>query len=185
MDGWSVLTALKADAQLAAIPVIMVSVVDNQELAYALGAYHFMSKPIDRDQLHEVLSHFKSKGPLERILVVEDDHTNREMLRRMLVKEGWSVVEAANGRIALARVAEAVPDLILLDLMMPEMDGFEFAAELHRHESWHAIPIVVLTAKDVSQEDRERLNGSVEKVLQKGAVDKDGLLAELRRLIPG
>ncbi len=183
MDGWSVLTALKTDPELAGIPVIMVSVVENQALGYALGAHHFMSKPIDRDQLAAVLSRFKDRGPIERILVVEDDHTNREMLRRMLVKEGWSVVEAANGRIALDRVTESPPDLILLDLMMPEMDGFEFVAELQRHPEWHAIPIVVLTAKDINQEDRDRLAGCVQKVLQKGAADKDTLLAELRRLI--
>ncbi|CUW39307.1 putative Signal transduction histidine kinase [Magnetospirillum sp. XM-1] len=184
MDGWSVLTALKTDPELAAIPVIMVSVVENQALGYALGAHHFMSKPIDRDQLAAVLSRFKDRGPIERILVVEDDHTNREMLRRMLAKEGWSVVEAANGRIALDRVAEAPPDLILLDLMMPEMDGFEFVAELRGHAEWHAIPVVVLTAKDINQEDRDRLAGCVQKVLQKGSADKDSLLAELKRLIP-
>ncbi|CAA7624663.1 Signal transduction histidine kinase [Candidatus Terasakiella magnetica] len=183
MDGWSVLTALKTDPDLAMIPVIMVSVVENQALGYALGAHHFMSKPIDRDQLAEVLSRFKDRGPIEHILVVEDDHTNREMLRRMLAKEGWSVVEAANGRIALDRVAESVPDLILLDLMMPEMDGFEFVAELQRHPVWHTIPVVVLTAKDINQEDRDRLAGCVQKVLQKGSADKETLLTELKRLI--
>jgi CheY-like chemotaxis protein len=183
MDGWSVLTALKTDPDLAMIPVIMVSVVENQALGYALGAHHFMSKPIDRDQLAEVLSRFKDRGPIEHILVVEDDHTNREMLRRMLTKEGWSVVEAANGRIALERVTESIPDLILLDLMMPEMDGFEFVSELRRHPEWHTIPIVVLTAKDINQEDRDRLAGCVQKVLQKGAADKETLLTELKRLI--
>jgi len=183
MDGWSVLTALKTDPDLAMIPVIMVSVVENQALGYALGAHHFMSKPIDRDQLAEVLSRFKDRGPIERILVVEDDHTNREMLRRMLDKEGWSVVEAANGRIALDRVAESTPDLILLDLMMPEMDGFEFISELRRHPEWHTIPVVVLTAKDITQDDRDRLAGGVQKVLQKGAADKETLLTELKRLI--
>ena len=183
MDGWSVLTALKTDPDLAMIPVIMVSVVENQALGYALGAHHFMSKPIDRDQLAEVLSRFKDRGPIEHILVVEDDHTNREMLRRMLAKEGWSVVEAANGRIALERVTETIPDLILLDLMMPEMDGFEFVSELRRHPEWHTIPIVVLTAKDINQEDRDRLAGCVQKVLQKGAADKETLLTELKRLI--
>jgi len=183
MDGWSVLTALKTDPETAPIPVVIVSVVDNQALGYALGAHHFMSKPIDRDQLAEILGHFKESGPIDRILVVEDDHTNREMLCRMLVKDGWSVVEAANGRIALDRVAEAIPDLILLDLMMPEMDGFEFAVELRRDERWRAIPIVVLTAKDIDLEDRRRLDGRVEAVLRKGSVDKDALLAELRRVV--
>ena len=183
MDGWSVLTALKSDPDLAAIPVILVSVVQNQALGYALGAHHFMSKPIDREELAEVLSRFRAKGPIERILVVEDDHINREMLRRMLTKDGWQVSEAANGRIALDRIAAAKPGLILLDLMMPEMDGFAFIDELRRSPEWQSIPIVVLTAKDITQEDRNRLFGSVEKVLQKGAVEKDALLAELKRVI--
>ncbi len=183
-DGWSVLTALKADSDLAAIPVIMVSVVDNQALGYALGAQQFISKPIDPDQLAGILARFKSSGPVERILVVEDDPTNRGMLRRMLVKQGWSVSEAANGRIGLERVAEAIPDLILLDLMMHDMDGFEFAAELRRHPEWQGIPIVVLTAKDITQEDRDRLAACAQKVLQKGLIDKDTLVSELKRLLP-
>jgi len=183
MDGWSVLAALKADSEVAHIPVVIVSVVDNQALGYALGADHFMTKPIDRDRLAEVLSHFKESGPLEHILVVEDDPTNRDMLCRMLARDGWSVIEAANGLIALDRVAERKPDLILLDLMMPEMDGFEFAVALRQHEEWRSIPIVVLTAKDIDQEDRARLSGCVEKVLRKGALDKEALLDELRRVV--
>jgi len=183
MDGWSVLTVLKTESELAHIPVIIVSVVGNHALGYALGAHHFMSKPIDRDRLAEVLSRFRSPDQIQRILVVEDDHANREIVRRMLVKEGWAVSEAANGRIAMERVAEEVPDLILLDLMMPEMDGFELVAALRRHPDWHAIPVVVLTAKDIDQDDRDRLAGSVRTLLQKGAVDKDMLLAELNRLV--
>jgi CheY-like chemotaxis protein len=105
------------------------------------------------------------------------------LLRRMLYQEGWTVSEAKNGRVALERIAEHRPVLILLDLMMPEMDGFEFVAELRQHEEWHTIPIVILTAKDLTPEDRLRLNGSVERILQKGAYRREELLQEVRALV--
>jgi len=183
MDGWAILSELKADPALAAVPVIMVSMVDHQALGYALGAHYFVSKPVDRSQLAGVLERIRASHELETILVVEDDRNNREMLRRMLSRDGWSVLEAANGRLALKQIAQAAPDLILLDLMMPEMDGFQLAAELRRHQTWRSIPIVVLTAKDLSQDERASLAGSVAEVLQKGEVDKDDLLAELKRLV--
>jgi CheY-like chemotaxis protein len=107
----------------------------------------------------------------------------REMLRRRLENEGWLVREAEQGRAALARVAEQAPELILLDLMMPEMDGFQFVEELRKHEAWRSIPIVVITAKDLTEEDHLRLNGYVEKILQKGAYSREALLAEVRELV--
>ena len=118
------------------------------------------------------------------MLVVEDDPAGRDVLRRMLEKEGWSVSEAENGRVALARVAEHPPELILLDLMMPEVDGFQFVTQLLREEKWRSIPIVVITAKDVTEEDRRRLNSHVEKILQKSTYSRQELLAEVRHLLP-
>lgn len=104
-------------------------------------------------------------------------------MRRMLEKEGWRVAEAENGYAGLERVAEKLPDLILLDLMMPEMDGFQFLEELRKHEEWRSIPVVVVTAKDLTEEDRLRLNGSVQTILKKGAYGRDGLLNEVRDLV--
>ena len=101
----------------------------------------------------------------------------------MLEPEGYTVVEAENGRVALERLRAVTPSAILLDLMMPEMDGFEFVTEFRRREAWRAIPIVVITAKDLSGADRERLNGYVQKILQKGAHSRDQLLAEVRELV--
>jgi CheY-like chemotaxis protein len=117
------------------------------------------------------------------VLVVDDDAEVRALFRRMLEPEGYTVVEAPNGRVALDRLREISPGVILLDLMMPEMDGFEFVAEFRRHEAWRAIPIVVVTAKDLSHEDRQRLNGYVERILQKGAYGREQLLAEVRELV--
>jgi signal transduction histidine kinase/CheY-like chemotaxis protein len=180
MDGWAVLSALKADPDVADIPVIMLTIVDDKNLGYALGASDYLTKPIDRERLVTVLKQHRRDRP---VLVVDDDAEVRQLLRRMLEAEGYAVVEAENGRVALERLGGESPSLILLDLMMPEMDGFEFVAELRRHEGWRAIPIVVITARDLSRDDRERLNGYVEKILQKGTYDRDHLLAEVRELV--
>jgi CheY-like chemotaxis protein len=180
MDGWAVLSALKADAAVADIPVIMLTIVDDKNLGYALGAADYLTKPIDRERLVTVLERHRRDLP---VLVVDDDAGLRQLLRRMLEPEGYAVVEAENGRVALERLHDVSPSVILLDLMMPEMDGFEFVAEFRRHQAWRAIPIVVVTAKDLSQEDRERLNGHVQKILQKGTHGRDQLLAEVRELV--
>jgi len=180
MDGWAVLSALKADPDVAGIPVIMLTIVDERNLGYALGASDYLTKPIDRERLVAVLKKYRHDLP---ILVVDDDVGLRELLRRILESEGYTVREAENGRAALERVREAPPGLILLDLMMPEMDGFEFVDEFRRHEGWRTIPIVVVTAKDLSPAERQRLNGYVERILQKGAYSRDALLAEVRELV--
>jgi PAS domain S-box-containing protein len=183
MDGWAVLTALKADSELADIPVIMLTIVDDKNLGYALGAADYLTKPIDRDRLVTILKKYRCEAPPCPVLVIEDDAQIREMLRRILSKEGWLVSEAEHGRVALERVAENRPELILLDLMMPEMDGFQFIEELRKQEAWRSIPIIVVTAKDLTEEDRLRLNGYVEKILQKGAYGREALLAEVRDLV--
>jgi CheY-like chemotaxis protein/anti-sigma regulatory factor (Ser/Thr protein kinase) len=180
LDGWAVLSALKADPEVADIPVVMLTIVDDKNLGYALGASDYLTKPIDRERLVTVLEKYRRDLP---VLVVDDDVTVRQLFRRILEPEGYAVVEAENGRQALERLSEMSPSVVLLDLMMPEMDGFEFVAEFRRHESWRAIPIVVVTAKDLSHADRERLNGYVEKILQKGTHGRDQLLAEVRELV--
>jgi two-component system, NtrC family, sensor kinase len=181
MDGWAMLAALKADAELAPIPVIMLTIVDDRNLGYALGAADYLTKPIDRDRLLAVLARHRRDRP---VLVVEDEADTRELLRRLLEREGFAVVEAETGRVALDRVRAQPPGLILLDLMMPEMDGFEFLAEL-RQTGGRGIPVVVVTAKDLTPADHERLNGQVQRILQKGAYTREDLLAELRELVAG
>lgn len=183
MDGWAVLTKLKSDPELADIPVIMLTIVDDKNMGYALGASDYMTKPIDKNRLVSVLMKYQRDDQSCRVLVVEDSAPTREMLRRMLEKEGWTVSEAENGRVGLERVAEACPMLILLDLMMPEMDGFQFVIELRKNEEWRSIPVVVITAKDITQEDHLRLNGYVQTILEKGAYSRDDLLREVRDLV--
>jgi len=183
MDGWAVLSQLKADPELADIPVVMVTMVDNKTMGYALGASDYLMKPIDRSRLSSVLSKYKCDRSSCSILLVEDDQPTREMLCRMLEKDGRMVMEAQNGRIALQQMADDQPGLILLDLMMPEMDGFEFVHELRKNPSWRAIPVVVLTAKDITPEEFQQLNGYVENILEKGAYSFEELLSQVRQLV--
>jgi ammonium transporter len=187
MDGWAVLAALKNDPEVMAIPVIMVTLIDNQDMGFALGASDYLTKPIERDRLISVVNKYRQHGSGQtsagRVLIVEDDDDTREMFARTMVKEGWTVTEAANGRGGLDAFANNPPDLILLDLMMPEIDGFQFVAELRKIPQAHAIPIVVITAKDLTLEDRNKLNGYVERILQKGSYSREQLLEEIRHYI--
>jgi CheY-like chemotaxis protein len=182
MDGWSVMSALKADAVTAEIPVILVTITDNKEMGFALGASEYLTKPVDWNRLGSLLKRV-NVGDSRQVLVVEDELATRDMMKRTLEKEGWSVSSAENGRIALEKISAARPALILLDLMMPEMDGFEFLTRLRHNPAWENIPVIVLTAKDLTVEDHKRLNGQVQDVLQKGAYSKDQLLREVRELI--
>jgi signal transduction histidine kinase/DNA-binding response OmpR family regulator len=187
MDGWEVLSALKADPELSPIPVIMLSMTDDRKKGYALGATSFLTKPIDWDKLDSVIKQSvrgagSDSGP---ILVVDDQAEIRDLLRRTLRIGGWDVVEAANGIEALEQVADTLPALILLDLAMPEMDGFSFIARLRENEAWRHIPIVVITARDLDRQDRLRLQGSVLNVLQKSAYSRAQLLEEVRSMVTG
>ncbi len=182
MDGWAVLAALKADPVLAGVPVIMVTMLDDRNLGFALGASDFMTKPIDRERLRALLARYRREGSGD-VLVVEDDLPTRELLRRQLQADGWSVTEAENGRAGLTALERAVPSLILLDLMMPVMDGCQFAAELRKRDAWRGIPVIVITAKDLTAEERRALNGDVQGVLQKGAFSREDLLREIHHLM--
>ena len=183
MDGWAVLTVLKADPSTADIPVVMVTVADDKNLGFALGATDFLIKPVDWDRLIAVLQKYRPKLAGSGILVVEDDPAAREMFRRAVADHGWRVTEAENGRVGLQKIEEEAPGVILLDLMMPEMDGFTFIEELRRQPQHRHIPVVVVTAKDLTEEDRRRLNGHVVQILQKGGYSTQKLLDEINYLL--
>lgn len=181
-DGWTVLAALKGDPALAAIPVVMVTMLHEDEMGYAFGASDFLTKPVERERLAAVLNRYRN-GPPGSILIVEDDGSTRDLMRRVLESDGWKVEEASDGREGLAALEHGVPSAVLLDLLMPKMDGFEFVDALRRNDAWRSIPIVILTAKDLDDEDRRRLNGSVQRILQKGRHSLEQLLAEVRDLV--
>jgi signal transduction histidine kinase/CheY-like chemotaxis protein len=178
IDGWTVLAALKGDPRLQDIPVVLVTIVDEKQRGYTLGATDYLIKPVNRERLANTLRTIcgRSSGYL---LIVEDDESARMLVRHGMEREGWQVKEAANGRLALEAVQASEPDAIVLDLMMPEMDGFEFLTELRSHLAWRDIPVVVVTALDLSDEERRRLNGEVTSVIQKSGQDREQLLHEV------
>ena len=147
MDGWAVLRTLKADPSLRDIPVILVTILGEREMGYALGAADYLTKPVDAEALARALSRYGEGCDRPEVLVVDDDPTARDVLRRLLVRAGWQVAEAANGREGLAFLERSRPTLVLLDLMMPDMDGFEVLEAMRREEAWRDIPVVVVTAQ--------------------------------------
>src|SRR5216684_6905645 len=183
LDGWSVLAALRQDSELAEIPVIMVTILDEHRRGVALGAAGYLTKPIDRERLHRLVGRYRSPARPTRILLVEDDQIQRDRVRGWLEGQQWIVQEAENGRQALARLQEAKPDLILLDLMMPEMDGFQVVAALQKEAGWRDIPVIVITARDLDANDRERLNSGVKSVLVKDTFRPAELVEGIRRLV--
>lgn len=193
MNGWSVLSVLKADPNLQEVPVIVASILDDKNLGFALGASDFLTKPIERNRLLNLLNRYRNLESGE-VLVVDDDQTSREMLRRLLEKEGWRVKEAGNGLEAIHYLESCLdkeknannkplPDLILLDLMMPEIDGFQVIAELRSQTDTRHLPVVVVTAMDLSPQEYQLLNGSVHKILEKGAYTREELLHYVRDLV--
>ncbi|HZL55806.1 MAG TPA: response regulator, partial [Bryobacteraceae bacterium] len=183
MDGWALLAAIKADAELKDTPVVMLTMVDDRNLGFTLGASDYLIKPVAREQLLAVLRKYACGRPVCTALVIDDDSDSRRMMHQLLTREGWHVREARDGNEGLASLREKPSDLIVLDLMMPGMDGFEFAIEARRNEAWREIPIIVVTAKDLTAEDRARLNGKVRTVLTKTAYSRDDLLQEVRRAV--
>ena len=183
MDGWTVLEALKADPALHEIPVIMLTMVDDRERGLALGAADYVTKPVNRRRLSRILERYSCASPPCPILLVDDEPTTRASMRKMLEKQGWRVSEAENGKVALESMKRERPSLIFLDLMMPVMDGFAFADAVRTHPEWRSIPIVVVTARNLTLEERQRLNGYVETILDKSRFSKDELLHHVRETL--
>ncbi len=185
MDGWSVLHALRSDPDLAATPVIMISVVNEKGLGFALGATDYLVKPIEWDRLKMIMDRLHPHKEGSTVMLIDDDADARERLKFMLSREGWSVSEAGNGREALDELARSgPPGLILLDLMMPVMDGFDFLRRLRQRPDGGLVPVVVLTAKDVTPEERADLDQKADRVISKGSIRLSDLAHELRALIP-
>ncbi|WP_119304352.1 PAS-domain containing protein [Dongia deserti] len=183
MDGWSTLVALKADPILREIPVIMLTVLKDRGLAFSLGASDFMTKPVDRFALTSMLRQYRTNSD-DLVLIVEDDSGTRHATRRLLEKLGLRVAEASNGREGLRWLdGHRAPALILLDLMMPVMDGFEFLEELQRRPNLGTVPVVVLTAKQLSQEEITVLTGRTKRIMAKQGTSNDELVAAIRKCV--
>jgi CheY-like chemotaxis protein len=175
-DGWSVLQELKDDPELRDIPVIMVSISNDRKMGSALGAVDHLSKPVDRDKLKALVKRYSKKG---RALVVEDDAAAREVVARALASIGWTSVEAENGAVGIEKFGDGKFDLIILDIMMPVMDGFGFIRKLRKTKIGRSVPIVVLTAKDLTKKERKELNGNVEEIFLKDETSVDDLVKQI------
>jgi CheY-like chemotaxis protein len=147
-----------------------------------LGAAGYLTKPIDRQRLLGIMDPYRVKER-STVLIVDDDEEHRELVRTILEAQGWVVIEAANGRFAIDALASGLPDVVLLDLMMPEMDGFQVVATLQGNSAWRDVPIVVVTALDLTTEDRRRLSGGVQQILSKHAVTPAKLIERVGTLI--
>jgi signal transduction histidine kinase/CheY-like chemotaxis protein/HAMP domain-containing protein len=183
LDGWTVLAALRGNPELADIPVVMATITDQQRKGMALGAAGYLTKPIDRDQLVALLRPFQARARRTRVLMVEDDPAQRMSIRSVLEPQQWRVTEADNGRVALEILAKEIPDIILIDLMMPEMDGFQLITALRERADWRRIPVIVITALDLTAADRARLNSGVEGILLKNSFDPAHLVQSVRQAV--
>jgi CheY-like chemotaxis protein len=184
LDGWSVLNALKREPTTADIPVVIVSIVDNRDFGMVLGATEFLVKPIDPERLQLVLRGLREARTLDGpLLVVDDDPAIRDVLESVLAQDGWRVITAADGTEALAEVAREAPAAVVLDLMMPRVDGFEVLHRLRTEPSTADLPVIVVTAKDLNDEDRDRLAGAARGVILKQALRIEELSHQVRSML--
>ena len=180
LDGWSVLAQLKSDPELVDTPVVMQTILDESRKGFMLGASEFLTKPIDRSRILEVIRRLDHQAD-RNVLVVEDDEDTRSRIVNWLQAEGWQVNTASNGLEGVQAYKQHAPGLIILDLMMPEMDGFEFLEQVREHPQSVESAIIVVTAKDLTASDLKRLNGGVQRIIQKGNHSSEGILREIRR----
>jgi CheY-like chemotaxis protein len=184
LDGWEVLNRLKHDEITSSIPVIVISVIDNPELGIALGAIDYFVKPVPADDLVSRLRRFNFSGSAKtKVLVVDDELANRDWLTEILEPAGFGVIPAGGGREAIELAHSQKPDLILLDLMMPEVSGFDVVEALRSHHATSAMPIMVLTAKELTDADKRQLTGRVSSILQRGSTGATELVSHLRQVI--
>lgn len=180
MDGWEVVTAMRNDPATSHIPVVVVTVTDSRDMGVAVGASQFLTKPVDWSRLGELMARYRADRDERPVLVVEDDEASREQLVRMLTRDGWRVLAAENGHVALDQVQVEKPAVILLDLMMPEMDGFEFLKHLRRLPGCQEIPVVVVSALDITPAHRAEMNGGIVDIIPKSTTTARDVAAYLR-----
>ena len=179
-DGWSMLRELRADPRLCDTPVILATVLSDREMGLAFGATDHLTKPVDPRRLVEVLDSLAGSADRD-VLVVDDDAATRALFRRALVREGWTVREASDGERALAQIATRRPGLIVLDLMMPNLDGFETLRTIRSHPDLSDLPVIIATSKELSRSELAWLRAHAGDVVSKGQNGRASLVAAIRR----
>jgi CheY-like chemotaxis protein/two-component sensor histidine kinase len=183
VDGWDVLATLKNDPDLAGIPVVMATIVDEPKRGLAMGAAGYLTKPIDRDRLGRMLEPYRTEDRRPAILVVEDDPDQRQSMEAALAAMDYDVDTAEHGREGLERLALRRPDVIVLDLMMPEMDGFAFVSAMQDDPAARDVPLLIVTAKDLGPDDRRRLDVGVKDIIQKQGGDMTEMVERVHKLL--
>jgi signal transduction histidine kinase/CheY-like chemotaxis protein len=181
-DGWEVLNGLKADPATRDIPIIVLSIIDNRELGFSLGASDYLVKPIEKGTILAALQR-ATRVATNHVLVVDDEPAAVDLITQLLQEEGYQVRGVYSGEEALRSLEAEVPDIILLDLLMPGMDGFEVIQRLKANQDWKDIPIVVVTAKDLTESDWEFLRQRVNKIIRKSGLDQQTLVGEIQGLL--
>jgi CheY-like chemotaxis protein len=182
MNGWEVLGQLKLDESTAHVPVIMMTILEEREVGHSLGAVDYLVKPVESEQLIGALLRHVPRDRAN-VMVVEDDESTRELIRRTLEGAGHWVVEAVNGADALSKLEHQIPDLIVLDLMMPVMDGFQFLHNLRQESRLSHVPVLVATARTLSDSERSELEALVKNIIEKNAFTRQQLLAQIEALV--
>ncbi|HUO83731.1 MAG TPA: response regulator [Thermoanaerobaculia bacterium] len=185
IDGWEVIKRLKEDDETRGTPVVIVSVADNRELGFALGADDYFTKPVERDRLIRRLQELTTRAAAKKrpqVLLIDDDPGIHELLGEALDTAGCDVASAITGEEGLQAARRLLPDVIILDLLMPGMNGFETAAELRNDEATCEIPIIVLTARDVTEEERRDVESKIALIVHKGASARQTLIQSIRHL---
>jgi signal transduction histidine kinase/CheY-like chemotaxis protein len=186
LNGWDVLVQVKSDPATSAIPVVIVSMIDEQGAGFALGAADYLVKPVDRESLLDALARCVAPRRDRRTLVaIDDDPVDLDLLEAVLAPEGWEVLRAGGGEEGLRLVRRVRPAVVVLDLLMPEVDGFEVVEQLRADPAVSDVPIVVLTSKDMTRADHERLAGQISYLAQKGTLPKAELVDLVDRLVGG
>ncbi|WP_421658759.1 response regulator [Leptothermofonsia sp. ETS-13] len=183
VDSWAVLSAFKSDPALAEIPVVMLAIANDQSIGFTLGISDYLTRPADFKRLALLLHSYRPDESGGKILLLQEDATTRQIIQRLLEKEGWTVAIAEPTRPALETINQDPPDLVLLDLMPPDLKSLEFVANLRQHEQLHDLPVVVITAQDISKDERLWLNSYIETLFQQGGYSREKSLVEVRKLV--
>ena len=184
MHGWELLKKIKSREKARDIPAIIISMVDEKRIGFEMGAFDYLIKPFDRKQIIKSLERIKGKISHKnpRILVVDDDQKAVELIAAMIEAEGFEIIKAYSGEEGIEKAFNNSPDMIILDLMMPRTNGFDVITRLKENVKTRDIPIVISTAKSLTEEDLKQLEDNTHSILQKGAYDGHKFIEDIKKL---